>query len=171
MWAGFSVGGVAVEVEEVVEAFLGGVEVGGDTVCSGSAAVSLVEEDGFLDAGEGVEESGYGEVEADLGGASAHEVGDLYGQDAGEAVDTDLVVDEVEHGGERHDFGVFELPEGGFDVALGAVGATMLAMVHSLRLVNRIRFPKYWCVLGLLETLKCGTMDGHARQTQRSHNS
>jgi uncharacterized protein (DUF433 family) len=59
-------------------------------------------------------------------------------------VDPDLVVGEVEHGGERHDFGVFELPERRFDVGLGSVGGNDVGDGPVVvRLVNRIRFPKY----------------------------
>ena len=74
---GLAAGCVAVEVEEVVEALLGGVAVGDDAACSGSAAVALVEEDGFFDSGEGGEESTHGEVESGVGGVAGHEVGDL----------------------------------------------------------------------------------------------
>ena len=41
----------------------------------------------------------------------AHEVGDGQGQDAVEDVDPDFLVGPVEHWGEAHDVGVFELPE------------------------------------------------------------
>ena len=74
---GLAAGCVAVEVEELVEALLGGVVVGDDATCSGSTAVALVEEDGFLDSGEGGEEATYGEVESGVGGVTDHEVSDL----------------------------------------------------------------------------------------------
>lgn len=45
------------EVEEVEEALLGGVEVGDDAACPWSATVSLVEQYGLSDTGEGGEEA------------------------------------------------------------------------------------------------------------------
>ena len=104
-------GGVGVEAEEVVELLLGGVGVGEDSPGAGAALGAGVEEHGFLDAGEGGEEFADAEVEAVVVGFPAHEVGDGQGQDAVEDVDPDFGVGPVEHWGEAHDVGVFELPE------------------------------------------------------------
>src|SRR5215470_18726780 len=57
-----------------------------------------------------------------LGGVAAHEVGCGQGQDAGEQVDSDLVVGAVADRGEGHHVGVFGLAESGFEVFLAAVG-------------------------------------------------
>ena len=48
-------GGVGVEVEEVVEALLGGFDLGEHSPGAGSPAFALVEQHGFLDPAEGVE--------------------------------------------------------------------------------------------------------------------
>jgi len=48
-------GGVGVEVEQVVEALLGGVDLGEHASGAGSSAFALVEQHGFLDPAEGVE--------------------------------------------------------------------------------------------------------------------
>ena len=59
-------------------------------------------------------------------GLAAHQVGDLQGQHAGEGMDADVVLGPVEHRGERHDPGVFELPEGGLGLGLGPVAGDHL---------------------------------------------
>ena len=55
-------------------------------------------------------------------GLAAHQVGDGQGQDAVEDVYADLLVGPVVHRAEGDEVAVFELPEAGFDVGLGAVG-------------------------------------------------
>jgi hypothetical protein len=74
--------GVGVELEDVVEAFLGGVVVGEDALGAGPAFVpGGVEEDGLLDAGQVGQEFADAEVQAAVVGLSADEVGDGQGQD------------------------------------------------------------------------------------------
>src|SRR6266702_1661399 len=62
-----------------------------------AAAAALVEQDGLADPGEFAEQGADGQVQAGAGGGSAHEVGDLQGQDAGEDVDADVVLGPVVH--------------------------------------------------------------------------
>ena len=50
-------------------------------------------------------------MQSGLGGAAAHEVGELEGEYAGEDVDDDVVLGPVEHRAEGGDAGVFHLPE------------------------------------------------------------
>ena len=102
---------MSVEAEEVIEASLGGVLVGEDSPGAGAALSAGIEEHGFLDAGEAGEELTDAEVDAGLVGLPAHQVGDGQGQDAVEDVDPDFGVGPVEHWGETHDVGVFELAE------------------------------------------------------------
>ena len=61
-----------------------------------------VDQHGFLDTGEGVEQLADGQVQAVLVGVAAHEVGDLQGEHAGEDVHADVVFGRVVHGAERH---------------------------------------------------------------------
>ncbi len=70
-------GCVAVEGEQVEQSLLGGVHVGGDAAGAGAAAFGLVEQDGFLDAGEVGEQAAHAEVQAGVVRFAAHEVGDL----------------------------------------------------------------------------------------------
>ena len=81
----------------------------------------MVEQDGLADAGELAEQFADGHPQSGAGGAKAHEVGDLEGQDAGEDVDADVVLGPVMHGRERHDAGVFHLAEGELGFGLGPV--------------------------------------------------
>jgi len=70
-----------------------------------------VEQDGFFDAAEVVEELADAEAQAGAGGFAAHQVRDGQGQNAVEDVHPDLAVGPVEHRVEPDDVGVFELPE------------------------------------------------------------
>ena len=105
----------SVQVEQVVEGFLVGAHFGGYAAGFGSSAGGGVDQHGFPDAAEGVEEGFDAQVVAGAVGFEAHEVGELQGEDAGEGVDGDVVVGPVVHRGERHFVGVFELPEAEFD--------------------------------------------------------
>jgi len=64
----------------------------------GSAAGGGVDQHGFLDPGELVQELADGVVFPGVVGFAAHEVGDLQGEDAGEGVDADVVFGPVVHG-------------------------------------------------------------------------
>jgi hypothetical protein len=90
-------------------------------VGSGPAAVAVVEQDGLADAGELAEKLADGHPQPGAGSAKAHQVSDLQGQDAGEDVNADVVLGPVMHRGERHDMGVFHLPEGELGLGLGPV--------------------------------------------------
>ena len=100
-----------VDVEQVREALFGGIHVGDHASGSGAAFGAVVEQDGFLDAGEGVEEFADGHVQAGVVGFASHEVGDGEGENAVEDVDVDFGVGPVVHGAERDDVGVFQLPD------------------------------------------------------------
>ena len=91
---------------------------------AGSAfAAVVVEQDGFADAGQFVEQFADGQVQAGVVGLAAHEVGDGEGEDAVEDVDADLLVGPVVHRAENDTtWGSLSLPEAGFDLGLGAVG-------------------------------------------------
>ena len=69
-------GGVGVEAEEVVEAPLGGVDLGEHAPGSGPAPFALVEQHGLLDAGQGVEQFPHAHVQAGSVGFADHEPGD-----------------------------------------------------------------------------------------------
>ena len=114
-------GGVGVEAEEVVEALLGGVDLGEHAPGAGPAPFALVEQHGLLDAGEGAEQFPYAHVEPVAVGFADHEPGDGQGEHAVEDVDPDLLVGPVEHGREGHDLGVFHLAEVALGRFLGAV--------------------------------------------------
>ena len=139
----WSAGGcVAVDVEEVGQAFLGGGGVGEHASGAGAAfAAVVVEQDGFADAGEFGEQFAHRHVQSGAVGLAAHEVGDGEGQDAVEDVDADLLVGPVVHRPERDHVWVFLLPEPGFDFGLGAVGRDHVDDRPGVRLVNRIRLP------------------------------
>ena len=62
LWSWSPVRGVGVEAEQLVEALLGGGGFGEHAAGSGASSFALVEEHGFLDAGEGVEELADAEV-------------------------------------------------------------------------------------------------------------
>src|SRR5258708_17052492 len=115
-------GGVAVEPEDLYELVLDGGGVGEHAVGPGPATVAGVEQDGLADAGQFAEQGADGQVQSGLGGAAAHEVGELEGEHAGEDVDADVVLGPVEHRAEGGDAGVFHLPEGGLGLGLGPVG-------------------------------------------------
>jgi hypothetical protein len=90
-------------------------------VGSGPATVAVVEQDGLADAGELAQQFADRHPQSGVSGAKAHEVGALEGQDAGEDVNADVVLGPVMHGRERHDAGVFHLPEGELGLGLGPV--------------------------------------------------
>src|SRR5680860_776624 len=90
-------GRMTAQVEGVEQSLLGGIHVGGDASGAGSAALGLVEQDGFLDAGKGAEQFADAHVEPRCGGVAAHEVGDLEGEDAVEGVHVDLLLGPVKH--------------------------------------------------------------------------
>ena len=90
-------GGVTGEAEDLGELVLDRAGFGEHAVGSGPAAVAVVEQDGLADAGEFAQQFADGQVQPGLAGASPHEVGDLQGQDAGEDVDTDVVLGPVVH--------------------------------------------------------------------------
>ena len=110
------------EVENVGEPVLGVGGLGEHAACFGPSAGRGVDQDGFLDSGELVEQLPDGEVQAGVFYVAAHEVGDLQGEDAGEGVHADIVFGPVVHGRERNDMGVFELPEAVLRIGLGPVG-------------------------------------------------
>ena len=117
---------MGVEVEEGGE-FLGGLRVVGEEALCARAALGaiVVEQDGFLDTAQLVEDLAGGEFDAGVFGLAGHQVGGLQGEDAGERVDADVVIGPVVHGREGHDVGVFELPEGVLDVGLGPVSVLL----------------------------------------------
>src|SRR5258708_4693016 len=117
-----SSGSVPVKAEDAGELVLDGGGVGEHAVGPGPAPVAGVEEDGLADAGQFAEQGADGQVQSGLGGAAAHEVGELEGEHAGEDVDADVVLGPVEHRAEGGDAGVFHLPEGGLGLGLGPVG-------------------------------------------------
>src|SRR2546426_2958098 len=121
-------GGVGGEVEELVEAVLDGVHLGGHATGWGPPAGGGVDEDGLLDAGQGGEHFAHAHRVAGLGGLAAHEAGDGEGEDAVEGVDADLLVGPVPHGTEADDVGVFHLAEVAFGFGLGAVGGDRLGV-------------------------------------------
>src|SRR5674536_121113 len=114
-WGGYyprlAFGCVLVEVEEVVEALLDGVEVGEHASCSGAAAVAGVDQDAFADAAQGGQQVADGQVYSGVFGFAAHQVGDGQREDTAEDVATDLLIGPMEHRGEGHHVGVFELSE------------------------------------------------------------
>src|SRR5664279_3496351 len=107
--------GPSVEVEQVVEGPLVGAHVGGHAAGVGSSAGGGVDQHGFADSAEGVQEGFDGQVVAGAVGLEAQQVGQLQGQHAGEGVDGDVVLGPVVHRGERHLVRVFELTEAEFD--------------------------------------------------------
>src|SRR5258707_2993384 len=117
-----SSGSVPVKAEDAGELVLDGGGVGEHAVGPGPAPVAGVEQDGLADAGQFAEQGADGQVQSGLGGAAAHEVGELEGEHAGEDVDADVVLGPVEHRAEGGDAGVFHLPEGGLGLGLGPVG-------------------------------------------------
>ena len=68
-----------------------------------------------------------------MAGLAAHQAGDGEGGDAVGDVHPDLGVGPVVHRGERYDLWVFELPEPGFGVGLGAVAGDYLGYRPSVR--------------------------------------
>jgi hypothetical protein len=96
-------------------------ELGGHPAGFGPSAGRRVDQDGFSDPGELAEELADGHFQSVLAGAVPHQVSELQGQDAGEDVHPDVVPGPVVHRGERHDAGVFHLPEGEFGFGLGPV--------------------------------------------------
>ena len=87
----------------------------------GPAAGGGVDQHGFADPGELVQEFTYGQVQPVAVGLQAHQVRDLQGEHAGEGVHPDVVLGPVEHRREGDDVGVFHLPEGAFGFGLGSV--------------------------------------------------
>jgi hypothetical protein len=75
----------------------------------GASSRGGIEEDGLADAGELAQQFADGHPQSGAGGAQAHEVGDLEGEDAGEHVHADAVAGPVVHRGERDDVRVFHL--------------------------------------------------------------
>src|SRR6478609_2266045 len=106
----------SVQVEQFVQGLLVGGHVGGDAACFGSSAGGGVDQHGFLDAAQGVQEGLHGQVVAGAAGLEAQQVGQLQGQHAGEGVHGDVVVGPVVHRGERHLVGVLELTEAELDL-------------------------------------------------------
>jgi len=103
------------EVEQVVEGLLFDCHVGGHAAGFGSSAGGGVDQHGFLNPAEGVQERFDGQVVAGAVGLQAQQVGQLQGQHAGERVHGDVVLGPVVHRAERHFVRVFELPEPEFD--------------------------------------------------------
>jgi len=66
-----------VECEEFGEVVLGGGGLGEHAAGLGAATGGGVDQHGFLDAGQGVEQFADGDVQAVLVGVAAHQVGDL----------------------------------------------------------------------------------------------
>src|SRR5258705_2829313 len=100
-------GGVLVGVEQVGQLLLDRGCVGEHALGSGAAfGAVVVEQDGFLDAGEFGQEFTHRQVQTGVFGLAAHEVRDGEGKDAVEHVDSDLLVGPVVQGAERHDVGV-----------------------------------------------------------------
>jgi len=91
-------GGVAVEVEQVVELLLGRGHLGEHAAGAGASAGGGVEQQGFLDASEVGEQFAGAEGHAGVGGFAAHEVDDGEGGDAVGDVDADLLVGPVSYG-------------------------------------------------------------------------
>ena len=87
----------------------------------GPAAGGGVDQHGFADPGELVQEFTYGQVQPVAVGLQAHQVRDLQGEHAGEGVHPDVVLGPVEHRREGDDVGGFHLPEGAFGFGLGSV--------------------------------------------------
>jgi hypothetical protein len=58
----------------------------------GRPPVEGVDQHGFLDAGQGVEQFARAHGQSGLGGVAAHQVGDLQGQHAGEGVPAESIV-------------------------------------------------------------------------------
>ena len=83
------------EVEQVVEGLLVGGRVGGDAAGFGASAGGGVDQQGFLDSAEGVQEGFDGQVVAGAVGLEAQQVGQLQGQHAGEGVHGDVVLGPV----------------------------------------------------------------------------
>jgi hypothetical protein len=81
-------------------------------------AAGVVQQNGFADAGEVLEQFPDGNAQAGAGGSAAHQVRDGKGEDAVEDVEADLLVGPGLHGAERHDVGVFELTEPELGVGL-----------------------------------------------------
>jgi hypothetical protein len=90
--------GVGVEAEQVVERSGGGVGFGEHAPGPGASSLPLVEEHGFLDAGEALQEFSYAHVDAVAVGFADHEPGDHQRQHAAQSVDPDFLVGEVVHG-------------------------------------------------------------------------
>ena len=110
------------KAEDAGELVLDGGGVGEHAVGPGPAPDAGVEQDGLADAGQFAGQSAGRQVQSGLGGAAAHEVGELEGEHAGEDVDDDVVLGPVEHRAEGGGAGVFHLPEGGLGLGLGPVG-------------------------------------------------
>ena len=70
----------SVEVKQLVEGLLVGAHVGGHAAGLGSAAGGGVDQHGFLDPAEGVQEGLDGQVVAGAAGLQAQQVGQLQGQ-------------------------------------------------------------------------------------------
>jgi Domain of unknown function (DUF4158) len=114
------------EVEDRRELVLQAVGLGEHAAGLGSASGGGVDQHGFADAFELVQQLAHGQVQPGVFGLQAHQVRDLQGEDAGEHVDADVVFGPVEHRGERYDVRVFHLPEGGLGYGLGAVAGDHL---------------------------------------------
>ena len=86
------------EVEDLAEFGLDGGGLGEHAAGFGAATGGRIDQDGFLDLAELFEQLADAEVQAGVVGLTAHEVGDLQGEDAGEGVHADVVLGEVVHG-------------------------------------------------------------------------
>jgi len=93
---------------------------------AGSPAGGGVEQQGFLDAGEVVEQFADGPSLAGADGLAAHELGDRERGHAVGDVHPDLLVGPVPHRGEGDQVGVFELAEAALGVVLGPVAGDHL---------------------------------------------
>src|SRR6266702_3494529 len=99
VWAWSAGRCVAVNVEQVGQALLGGVHVGEHAPSPGAAfAAVVVEQHGFLDAGQLGQQLADRQVQAGVVGLAAQQVGDGQGQHAVEDMDADLLVGPVVHG-------------------------------------------------------------------------
>ena len=76
---------------------MGGGGLGEHPAGFGSSSGGGVDQQGLLDAGQGVEQLADAHGQSGLVGVAAHEVGDLQGQYAGEQMDADVVVGPVAH--------------------------------------------------------------------------
>ena len=96
-----SPGCVPAEFEDVVELLLVAGELGGHASGLGASSGGGVDQYGLADGGELGEQDADRQAWAGALGFTAHQVGDLQGEYAGEHVHADVVLGPVEHRGER----------------------------------------------------------------------